>query len=229
MTTSGTANFNPSLGELVLYAYGMIGVRRTALTAEHMADARMAANLMLQEWNNRQVMLFEVGTTSVPLVQGTAVYSVPSNLIMMLDAYIETVQNTTPTDRIVTPISRSTYAAIPDKATQGPPTQYWFDRQLAATFTLWPVPDLSFTYTFIYYNIARIQDAVLPGGVDVDITPQWLRAFAAGLAAELAAVYAPEREQSRRMDAERSFQIAADFEVENAPVTIAPMLSGYFR
>lgn len=229
MTTSGTYNFNPSLGELVLYAYGMLGVRRPTLTPEHMVDARMAAGLMLSEWDGRQVNLWEVGTQSVALVPGTAAYSIPSNIVMMLDSYIETTAGGTPTDRIVTAISRSSYAAIPNKTTQGPPTQYWFDRLLSASFTLWPVPDASQPYTFVYYCISRIQDAELAGGQTLDIQREWMRAFAAGLAAELAPHYAPDKEAARRADAERSFLLAAEFNTENAPVSISLGLSGYFR
>ena len=34
MSTSGTYNFNPSLGELTLYAYQLIGIRPTAILQE---------------------------------------------------------------------------------------------------------------------------------------------------------------------------------------------------
>ena len=36
MATSGTFTFNPDLGELVLYAFNLAGVRPTALTQAHM-------------------------------------------------------------------------------------------------------------------------------------------------------------------------------------------------
>ena len=35
MTSSGTYTYNPSLGELVLYAYNVAGLRNTSLTQEH--------------------------------------------------------------------------------------------------------------------------------------------------------------------------------------------------
>ena len=53
MTTSGTYTFNPSLGELVIYAYQNIGVRPTALLQEHMDSARMATNMMLARWSKQ--------------------------------------------------------------------------------------------------------------------------------------------------------------------------------
>jgi len=75
MTTSGTYNFNPSLGEVVLNAFARCGVRRTALLQEHMQDARFEANLMFSEWSNRGVNLWKVDLQSVPLVQGVTTYS----------------------------------------------------------------------------------------------------------------------------------------------------------
>jgi hypothetical protein len=229
MATTGTYNFNPGAGELGLYAFNMLGVRRPDINDQHLADLRIAANLVISEWANRQPDLWDISQTSVSLTQGTATYSVPANVVMILDAHIETVQGTTPTDRVVTAISRSEYSSYPNKQDQGPPTVYWFDRILAPTFTLWPVPDGNGPYAFNYYYVSRGQDVSLTGGATVDVPFGWLRAFAAALAAELAPAYAPEREAVRRADAERSFLLAAAFNVEQVPFTIAPNLSGYFR
>ena len=89
MSTSGTYTFNPSLGELTLYAYNLIDVRNTALAQEHMEAARMASNLMLARWSNQGVNLWAVDLVTVPLVQGQATYSVDANTVMILDAYME--------------------------------------------------------------------------------------------------------------------------------------------
>jgi len=88
MATSGTYTFNPSLGELTLYAYNLIGVRNTALVQEHMQTARMATNLLLARWSNQGVNLWAVDLQTVPLVQGTSTYAVPNDTVMILDAYI---------------------------------------------------------------------------------------------------------------------------------------------
>ena len=57
MTTSGTYTFNPSLGELTLYAYNLAGLRNTSVLQEHMEASRMATNMMLARWSNQGVML----------------------------------------------------------------------------------------------------------------------------------------------------------------------------
>ena len=90
MTASGTYNYNPSLGELVLYAFNLCGIRNTAITQQHMESARMAANLLLGRWSSEGVNLWMVTLQSIPLVQGQSTYSVPSNNIVMLDAYVTT-------------------------------------------------------------------------------------------------------------------------------------------
>ena len=118
MTTSGTYNFNPSLGELVLNAFARCGIRRTALVQEHMQDARLETNFMLSSWSNRGVNLWKVDTQSVPLIQGQSTYSVPSNTIMMLDAYISTGSGQSEFDRVILPISRTEYAYTPNKNLQ---------------------------------------------------------------------------------------------------------------
>jgi len=90
MTVSGTYNYNPSLGELTLYAFNLCGIRNTALLQEHMESARMASNLLLGRWSSEGVNLWTVTRQTVPLVAGQSTYSVPGNNIVMLDTYIVT-------------------------------------------------------------------------------------------------------------------------------------------
>ena len=134
MTTSGTYAFNPSLGEMTLYAYNLIGVRNAAVLQEHMEAARMATNMMLSRWSNQGVNLWAVDLVTVPLVQGQATYSVDANTVVMLDAYM-VIDNgqSQPIDRIILPVSRTEYASYPNKKQQGFTTTFWFDRLLSPT------------------------------------------------------------------------------------------------
>ena len=68
MTTSGTYTFNPSLGELTLYAFNLCGMRNTSILQEHMESARMGTNLMLARWANQGVNLWAVDLVSTALV-----------------------------------------------------------------------------------------------------------------------------------------------------------------
>jgi hypothetical protein len=230
MATSGAYTFNPGLGELTLYAYNLIGVRNTAVLQEHMEAARMATNMMLARWSNQGVNLWAVDLQTVSLVQGTATYSVPTNTVMILDAYMTIDDgNSQPIDRLILPISRSEYASYPNKEQQGFTTTYWFDRLLNPNVTLWPVPDGTSAQYLKYYRVRRLQDSNLQNGEQVEIPYLWLEAFAYGLAYRLAQIWAPAIAQTIKPMADESYQIAADQNVEQAQQFISPIISGYYR
>ncbi len=224
MTTSGTYTFAPSLGEITLYAYQLIGLRPTSLVQEHFESARMATNMMLARWSNQGVNLWAVDLITTPLVAGQSTYSVDANTVMILDAYI--VSNNI--DRIIMPVSRTEYASYPNKAQQGFPTTFWFDRLIAPTVTVWPVPDGSQT-SLKYYRVRRVQDANLANGQNVEIPYLWLEAFADALSYRLARIWAPQLAVALKGQADESYQIAADQNVETAAQYISPQIGGYFR
>lgn len=229
MTSSGTTSFNPSSGEFVMYAYSLCGVRRTAITQEHLVDARMAINIMLSEWNNETPNLWKVDLVEVPLIQGVPTYSVDPSTIMMLDVYIRTNDgNGNPTDRIIWPISRTEYASMPNKAQQGAPTTFWFDRLLSPTFTLWQTPDNNGPYLLRYYRVTQIYDVSLQGGQTVDIPSRWFGALVWGLACRLAYSYAPDKVALLEPKSDRAKIEAMEQDTENVPLFISPSTGGYY-
>lgn len=229
MTTSGTYAFNPSTSNLVLQAFARCGVRRTAVVQEHLTDAQVEANLLLSEFANKGPNLWNVSLQTEVLVPGTATYNVPPQTVMILDAYISTTSNGVVTDRIITPVSRTEYASYPNKEQEGYPTVFWFNRQISPTVTVWQVPDTSQVYTLKYYVYTQMQDASMAGGLNMDMPYRFLDAFVSGLAARLSVIYAPDRLQMLRAEADRTWAIAAEQDIENVPVYITPGLSGYFR
>ena len=229
MTTSGTYAYAPSLGELVLYAFNCAGIRSTSLLQEHMVSARTAANLMQVNWANRGVNLWAVDLITVPLVQGQATYNVDPSTVVMLDAYMGIVNGSVETDRIILPISRSEYANYPNKSQQGFPTTFWFDRLIAPTVILWPVPDGTSATYLKYYRVRQIQDTNLNGGQQPEIPYLWLEAFADGLAYRLAKIWAPAVAVGLKSVSDESYQIAAIQNVETAQLYITPQISNYYR
>jgi hypothetical protein len=232
MATSGTYAFNPSLGEITLYAYNLCGLRNTSLLQEHMEAARMAANMLCANWSNRGVNLWAVDLVSVPLVQGQKTYNVDLNTVTMLDAYMVIDNgNGQPIDRIILPVSRTEYASYPNKETEGFTTTFWFDRLISPnpTVTLWPVPDGSSAQYLKYYRVRQIQDSNLANGTQVEIPYLWMDAFAYGLAARLAIIWAPDKAQLLKPLADEAYTIAAEQNVETAQQYISPQISGYYR
>lgn len=228
--TSGTYQFAPSLGEVVLNAFARIGVRRTEVLETHLSDAKMEANFLLAKLSDTQPNLWTVDLQALPLLQGSATYTVPAETAMILDVYIR--YGSPSTDRSMYPISRSEYSTYPNKSQQAFPTVYWFDRLISPTITLWPTPDGNGPYTLYYYRVRQIQDADYSDGtnaLNMEIPYLWLDAFCAGLAARLARIYAPQLEGQRKMDADEAWRVASGQDVENVQVMISPGLSGYFR
>ena len=232
MATSGTYNFNPSLGEATIYAYNLIGLRGTSLLQEHMEAARMAANMLLSRFSNQGVNLWAVDLVTVPLVAAQSTYNVDLNTVMILDAYMQ-IDNGggAPIDRIIMPVSRTEYASYPNKEQEGFTTTFWFDRLISPnpTITLWPVPDGSSAQYLKYYRVRQIQDAVLQNGVQVEIPYLWAEAFAYGLAARLAIIWAPDKVAMLKPLADEAYNIAAEQNIEQAQQYISPQIGGYFR
>ena len=228
MTTTSTYAFNPGLGELTLYAFNLCGIRNTALLQEHMESARMASNMLLGRWSSQGVNLWAVDLQTIPLKQGCSTYNVPSNTVVMLDTYIVQNNGAQNIDRLILPISRTEYASYPNKQQQGFPTTYWFDRLLAPTVTVWPVPDGN-ECALRYYRVRQLQDADYVDGATVEVPYYFLEAFAYGLAQRLAMIWAPDKLAMLKPLADESYAIAAAQNVETAQQYISPVVAGYFR
>jgi hypothetical protein len=230
MATSGTYTFNSSVGEMVLYAYNLVGIRNTSIVQEHMEAARMATNMMLASWANQGVNLWKVDLVSVTLVQGQTTYPVDSKTVMVLDAYVETTSgNSDPIDRLILPVSRTEYASYPNKQQQGFTTVYWFDRLISPTITLWPVPDGTSAQTLKYYRVTQMQDANFTSGQTADIPYRWLEAFTDGLAYRLAKIWKPDAAVGLKAVSDDSYRIASQQDIEQVQQYISPQISGYFR
>lgn len=229
MTTSGTYLFGPSNGQLILSAFARIQIRAPSLRQEHMLNAQMEMNYLMVELGNLQPNLYKVVQNSISLVTGTALYTLPTNIVMILDAWITTNSSTSfQTDLTISPLSRSEYASLANKSTPGQPTQYWFDRLTTPTITLYPVPDNSGPYILNYFTCLRMQDANLSGGETPDIQYLFTDTIVAGLAYRLARIYAPQLEDKREKDYEKSWKVTAAQNTEGTNLSISPSLSRYY-
>ncbi|MBB3411205.1 hypothetical protein FHT87_005158 [Rhizobium sp. BK316] len=230
MTLSGTTNFNPSNGEFILYSFGLAGIRRSAITQEHLQDARMAMNLMLAEWNNDTPNLWKVDLVEVPLIEGQAQYAVDPSTVMILDIYWRIFDGAgNPIDTVIWPLSRTEYASLPNKEQQGRVTSFWFDRLLSPSIYLWQVPDGNGPYLLRYYRVSQIFDANMQGGENVDLPNRWFGAFAWGLAARLAHSYAPAQVGRLEAKAQQALENAQEQDTENVPLFLAPATGGFYQ
>lgn len=195
MTTSGTATFNLDLNDLVEEAFERCGSEMR--TGYDLRTARRSMNLLFADWANRGVNLWTIEQGQISLVQGQATYALPVDTVDLLEHVIRTQPGSVPNqaDLTITRISVSTYATIPNKLAQGRPIQVWINRQSGATtptganpptINVWPTPDNSQPYTFVYWRMRRIQDAGAGGTATQDIPFRFLPCLTAGLSYYLA-------------------------------------------
>jgi len=131
------------------------------------------------------------------------------------------VTSGTTTDTTMTKISRSEYQALPNKYSQGQPTQYYVERNLSnVVINLYQTPGT--TDTQINYNyIGRIQDV----GAYVnqpDAPFRFLPCMVSGLAFYLSQKKNPQMTQSLKLYYEDELQRALTEDGQRASVHIVP-------
>jgi hypothetical protein len=185
MTTSGVANFNVDLTEIVEEAFERVGGEMR--TGYDLRTARRSLNLLFADWANRGINMwtFEQGTQV--LTPGVATYPLPADTVDLMEHVIRTGAGSASTqaDLTITRISVSTYATIPNKLQQARPIQIWIERLNTPQFTVWPVPDNTQTYTLVYWRLRRIQNAG-EGVNTMDMPFRFIPAMIAGLSYYLA-------------------------------------------
>ena len=95
------------------------------------------------------------------------------------------------TDYNIQRISRGDYLGIPNKTTEGRPSQIFVNKQITPTIKLWPTPDKN-TDVLLFDRLVRIDDA--DNYIDTLQMPfRFYPALAAGLAYYLSIKKAPDR------------------------------------
>jgi|TARA_R100001460_G_scaffold28265_2_gene56633 hypothetical protein len=214
MATSGTRNFDLSIGEIIEEAYERCGLEvRTGYDAE---TARRSLNLMFADWSNRGVNLWTVRSATQALTQGTSAYTLSKHTVDIL----QVVLNRDGTDYEMDRISRDNYATIPDKTTQGRPSQYYFDRSISPVLNVWATPENS-TDTLTYYYIQQMEDAdYLYNNVEAPL--RFYPCMVAGLAYYMAMKRAPDRLQILKAVYEEEFARASDMDQDFLDLPLRP-------
>ncbi len=194
MAITDTYTFNPDLGEIMEEAFERVGVEFN--DANDIRTARRSLNYIALEWQNKGINLWTIEeATALSMVADTANYTVDINTISILDAIIRTDDGDANLQRDLTctRMSWTTYSQITNKLSTGRPLQYWFQRtgikggtsggsDQAAQITLWPVPDVSSTYSFVYWRMKRIADMGNDIGNTVQVPDRFIPALTSALA-----------------------------------------------
>jgi hypothetical protein len=223
MATSGLSNFNLDLTEIVEEAFERVGSEMR--TGYDLRTARRSMNLMFADWANRGLNMFTYEQGSIVLVPGQATYNLPEDTVDLLEHVIRTGAGSASTqaDLTITRISVSTYATIPNKLQQARPIQVWIERLDTPRITVWPTPDNSQPYVFVYWRMRRIQDA--GNGVNtMDMPFRFIPCMVAGLAYYLALKVegGAERLPILKQQYDEAWQLASDEDREKASVRFVP-------
>jgi hypothetical protein len=223
MATSGVANFNLDLSEIVEEAFERCGGELR--TGYDLRTARRSLNLMFADWANRGINMFTFEQGTINLVPGTATYNLPTDTVDLLEHVIRTGagNESTQADLTITRISVSTYATIPNKLQQARPIQIWIERLDTPRVTLWPVPDNSQTYQLVYWRMRRIQNA--GDGVNtMDMPFRFIPCMVAGLAYHLALKIpsGAERLGILKQQYDEAWALASEEDREKAAVRLVP-------
>jgi len=181
MTTSGTTAFNMEFTEIAEEAWERAG--REMRSGYDLRTARRSMNLMTIEWQNRGINMWTIDSGTINLVSGTSRYALPADTIDLMEHQIRTNSGnaSTQSDLTISRISVSTYAAIPNKLSEGRPIQLYVERlRDAPHVNVWPVPNND-DYILYYWRMRRIEDAG-SGVQTADMNFRFFPCLVAGLA-----------------------------------------------
>jgi hypothetical protein len=214
MTTSGTRDFNLDVAEIIEEAYERCGLEvRTGYDAR---TARRSLNLMLAEWANRGLNLWTVAEGMFTVAAGDPSYALAADVVDILDVIVRRSGTDYEMDRI----SRTEYFTLPNKTTQGRPSQYFLDRTITPTMYVWAAPENS-TDQIRYYYVRRMQDANSLTNTN-DIPFRFLPCMVAGLAYYISMKRSPERTGLLKAVYDEEFQRAADEDIDRVPLKLQP-------
>ena len=223
MATSGTYNFNLDIDEVIQEATEMIGGEETL--GHTPASARRSINLMLNEWQNKGVLLWSILTTAVT---ATSVETSLSDEILDTLAVTYAVSAAS-TDLALERISREEYHNLPNKTTTGRPTQYAITRGVnnIALF-LYPTPNIT-TGILNIECFKQLEDVNKSAGQNAQVPKRFLPALTCGLSYHLA-MKRPgvpmDRIQMLKANYDEKLAFAMEEDRERASMFIKPKL-GY--
>ena len=175
MATSGTYTFSMDIDEVIEEALEMIGGEATL--GNEPKSARRSINLLLQDWQNRGIQLWTIGTTAVTVTTSVTSYVLGEENIDFLEAVV----NRDNIDLQLERISMEEYLKVPRKGQTGRPTQFAVRRERdQSRVFLWPVPENS-TDAIKFETVKYFQD-VSKSSQTADISRRFYPCLTAGTA-----------------------------------------------
>ena len=225
MATSNSRDFELDVAEYVEEAFERCGLQLR--TGYDLKTAQRSLNLMLAEWANRGLNQWTVVQHTETLVKGQTDYSLPEGAIDVLGLAYRTINNGSNSDIIIQPIGRNEYLQVPDKSTQGQPSQYFIDKQISPKIQIWPTSNNN-NDSLVFNYLRRIEDADY-GPNTMQVPFRFYPCLAAGLAYYLSIKRAPERTMLLKQSYEEEFKRAADQDEVRQSYQVRPSMRSYRR
>lgn len=182
MTTTWTLTAN----EIIIMALGELGVIAPGVEpdAEEEKDCLRRLNALLNSWQLRGVNLFRESSGTISVPGGSASGTLDSDIRSISSARL--IVSATQ-ERTLHPIDRTRYLQLPNKASVGKPTMYYFSRQASGVeMFLWPV---SATDIEIKIDYQRGADTITNGDNPIDVPQDWQEAIYTNLAVRCAPMF----------------------------------------
>ena len=226
-TTSGTTTFDKTyaIDDIIMDAYERIGL--VGSSGNQIRSAKRSLNILFQEWVNRGLHYWEVGSTNVTLTEGTDTYTfyrssgdgtsspcVNDSNVADTSIYgfadisqcsfrqYNNSSGGTQADTTMTKIDRSTYAGYGDKKTKSTPSNFWVQRFIdKITLTIYPTANASAAGSANKLHIfftKRIEDAGVFTNAS-QVPYRFVPCMTAGLAFYLSQKFAPQRSQEMKL------------------------------
>ena len=176
MGTSGTYDFSMDIDEVIQEATEMIGGEQTL--GHEPKSARRSINLLLQDWQNRGILLWTAGTTAISVSTSVTSYALTSSTIDVTEAVLRRDNVDLQLERI----TMEEYLKIPRKSQTGRPNQYAIRRERGnPVLFLWPVPENT-TDILKLEQVKHTEDVTKSAGQNADISRRFLPCLTTGLA-----------------------------------------------
>ena len=228
MATSNSKDFELDVADYVEEAFERCGLELR--TGSELKSATRSLNLMLAEWANRGLNQWTITQKTIDMVKDTTSYTIDSTnataTIDVLDVFIRETIGSTATDVPLSRLSRAQYANISTKSTTGKPNQYFINKLISPTVTVWPAPDKNSTYVLHLNVLTRMDDADV-GADTMDLPFRFYPCLAAGLAYYMAIKRAPEKVGMLKQMYDEEFNRALSQDEERSSFRVAPDLRNY--
>lgn len=176
MATSGTYDFSMDIDEVIQEATEMIGGEQTL--GHEPKSARRSINLLLQDWQNRGILLWTAGTTAISVSTSVTSYALTSSTIDITEAVVRRDNVDLQLERI----TMEEYLKIPRKSQTGRPNQYAIRRERGnPVLFLWPIPENT-TDILKLEQVKYTEDVTKSAGQNADISRRFLPCLTTGLA-----------------------------------------------